>query len=383
MIKPLIISRANPNGTGGDRRSFMIVRSYLQMGLKPIVCVIENFSDQGLKELETQYEAVVIRCIPEGFNSFPNVTIRMILRALDEKGIEPGDIDIIVAHHEAIAHLHAACSLSRSMKLPWTVVMQLPLHPFKEMFDSGLFNMLKWFPQRITASSKLKKTKPLLVSDSIAKDMKDSGLGEFDYMTLRPSIGLDHEFIDSIPPSGDYDAVFFGRLIPEKGIYDIIKIWELIIEKKKDARLGIFGCFGNPAIENNFIRMVEERELKNTIDYLGFVEERKKFSLLKGAKIFIDPSKQDAHPICVLESIKCVTPIVAYGIPAMLNYPDEFVVEVEVGNIQRMAEESLRAIKNVPDAKLKTHMDVFSSQYTWENAAKAEIDAYQRIISGM
>jgi glycosyltransferase involved in cell wall biosynthesis len=381
MIRPLILSRANPDGTGGDRRSFMILRSFLQMGLKPIVCAIENFSNQGLNELENQYEAVVIRCVPEGINSFPNVTIRMISKALNEKGIEPMDIDIIVAHHETIAHLHAAYSLSRSMKLPWTVVMQLPLSPFQGMTNSGLFSMLKWLPQRTLALSKLKKTKPLLVSDSILKEMENAGVDHLDAITLNPSLGLDHDFIDPISPRAGYDAVFFGRLTPEKGIFDIPKIWDLVVEKESNAKLAIFGRFNSFSTEEIFNRMVQERGLANSIDYVGFLEEREKFSFLKGARVFINPSMLDAHSTCVLESIKCGTPSVVYDIPAMNNYPDKFASKVDVGNIQRMADESIRIIQNDIGSSMKEQMKAFSNRYTWENAAKAELEAYRLTIS--
>ncbi len=83
--------------------------------------------------------------------------------------------------------------------------------------------------------------------------------------------------------------------------------------------------------------------------YKGFLEPEELYGFVKAAKVLVYPSRHDAFPLVVLETLACGTPVVAYGIPAITsNFPADVVKRVPVGNFEQMAAEALKII-NKPE----------------------------------
>ena len=84
----------------------------------------------------------------------------------------------------------------------------------------------------------------------------------------------------------------------------------------------------------------------------------------------------------VLETLACGTPVVAYGIPAIKsNFPADVVKTVPVGDFKQMAAEALRIIGNQELREtLSRKAKAFTAQYSWENVAAAEVEAYDKVV---
>jgi glycosyltransferase involved in cell wall biosynthesis len=400
-----ILYLANPlqEGTGGDKRSFEVLKRISSHGIEPVV-VVDDFVWQKMKKTNTPlYPKHKIYAIKR-----PNVVYDKRFKSASRAALdyysafrsanlvaqiaEKEKVDFIVSHHEKIDFLIEAHVAARRCQVPWTCIFQLPLLPpyvstqwrtirtLRKLYLLGLYASLYAQVERA-----LKSTTPLAVSPSIEADTKSYIPNWTSKMkVLRPGVGVDNQKIRQIEPSKEQvDAVFFSRLAPEKGIYDLPKIASELAKKKPDLRIIIVGRFESSSVKSNFKKLVIENRVTENLVYKGFVEENELFSFLKAAKVQIYPSKRDAFPLVVLEALASGTPVVAYDIPAITsNFQVESVKTVPVGNLGLMATEALKIIGDATlRAKLSEKAVAFASQYSWKNVVEEEVRAYSTVLN--
>lgn len=403
--KMKVLYLANPlvGGTGGDKRSFEVLKRISTHGIEPVI-VVDDFVWQKMKKTNTSLflkhkiysikRANVIhdkrfksatRAALDYYSAFRSANI---VAQIAEKE----KVDLIVSHHEKIDFLLEASAAAKRCHLPWTCVFQLPLLPpyvSTQWRTIGpmrkLYLLALYAPLYAQVERALKSSSPLAVSPSIEADTKSYIPNWVSKMkVLRPGVGVDNQKIRQIEPSKEkVDAVFFSRLAPEKGIYDLPKIAAELAKKKPDFRIVIVGKFESPVVKTNFKNLVAEYQVAQNLVYKGFVEEKALFSFLKAAKVLIYPSKRDAFPLVVLEALASGTPVVAYDIPAITsNFPVESVKTVSVGNLGMMGAEALKIIgDNTLRARFSEKAVAFASQYSWENVVEEEVQAYSAVLN--
>lgn len=193
-----------------------------------------------------------------------------------------------------------------------------------------------------------------------------------DKVIQNGKFGFDHIDFEKIPISKQkFDAVFMSRLHPSKGIFDLIKIWKNVVLKMPSATLGIIGE-GNRRIVNKLAGEIQKQDLQKNIKLLGFLEEKKAFSIIKSAKLFLFPSHEEAFGIVLGEIMMCQVPIITYALPDLKwcrNYVFQvpyFEKEYFVKLICKLLADSKKRIKYVDEACK------FAKNFTWEKAAENE-----------
>ena len=107
-------------------------------------------------------------------------------------------------------------------------------------------------------------------------------------------------------------VVFLANLIPEKGIFDTLKIWKSISEIDKSAHeLLIMGTTMSKKTENHLIS--EVKKMKNT-ELLINPNRELALELFSASKIFIYPSTYflEQQPSVMIEALSFHIPVVAY-----------------------------------------------------------------------
>lgn len=109
-------------------------------------------------------------------------------------------------------------------------------------------------------------------------------------------------------------SLFVGRLVEEKGIFDLLEAHALLVEKYPDAQLWIAG----EGQEKERLRArAVERGLASSVRLLGWVQPDEVRLYLAAADVFIGPSKQsktgwrEAQGLTFLEAMSVGTPVVA------------------------------------------------------------------------
>jgi len=128
--------------------------------------------------------------------------------------------------------------------------------------------------------------------------------------------GIDFCCINSVHASNRkiYDGVFFGRIAPQKGISDLIKIWQGVVSKKHNAKLLIMGG-GLPTEVTSLVNRIESYGLKNNINYLGYIVSIDRiYTLLKSCRLYLFTDHENGWGISVAEGMACSLPVVAYNL---------------------------------------------------------------------
>ena len=398
-----VLYLANPlmGGTGGDRRSFEVLQRAEQNGIDPIIAV----DDFVLKKMRSEANPL---CRHHRIYSLkrPNVVYDRVFRsasraALDyisiyetSKTIESiartEHVELIVSHHEKTDFMLETYFAAKKLHLPWTCVFQLPLFPpyasspwrpvrgARKLYMFSLYSML----YSIVAKA-LKSTVPLAVSPSIEVETERYFGKSLKMHVLRPGVGVDNEKMQKVEAAPEQvDVFFFSRLAPEKGIYDLPQIAAEIAKVKPDLKFLFSGRFGAASFQKNFESLAAKNQLGERLVYKGFLEPEELYGFVKAAKVLVYPSRHDAFPLVVLETLACGTPVVAYGIPAITsNFPADVVKRVPVGNFEQMAAEALKIInKQNLRAEFSRKAKAFTAQYSWANVAAAEVEAYSLVF---
>jgi len=216
----------------------------------------------------------------------------------------------------------------------------------------------------------------LSVSQSIPYEMGDQWINRL--KVLGPNTSYEH--IKNIAktniskPHMNYDAIFFARLIPKKGVLDLPLIWKKVLEKGVNVKLAVAGKFYNKSVEIFFFKLIESLSLNDYITFLGFLSHSKLTSLLKTCKVMVYPSYLDAISLAIMESLSHNIPVIAYEIPAIkFNYERvNAVIRVSVGDVNAMANKIFKFLKG--DLKFDFHqIRMFLNKFSsWSNVVKSE-----------
>ena len=196
------------------------------------------------------------------------------------------------------------------------------------------------------------------------------------WKVLKPANAFERELLNySTLDKEDY-AVFFTRLVPEKGLFDLPAIWKKVREKIPDAKLIVVGKFDNEKTKRKFLSIAKD----TGIEYVGF-RPRGDTDLLRivaKAKVFVYPTYADSFALVILESLALKTPVVTYDIPAIREIYGglKAVNIVNKFDVNEMAQKVIETYSRDPEDMFDDNYRKFIEFYrSWERVADAEYQA--------
>ncbi|MBN1245719.1 glycosyltransferase family 4 protein [Candidatus Bathyarchaeota archaeon] len=213
-----------------------------------------------------------------------------------------------------------------------------------------------------------------LVLNNIDKKFLVDNIGFAESLVRVVNGGVDYKHIQSLKANGkiSYDAVFLGRFHPQKGIFDLIKIWRLVCDKKPDAKLCIIGS-GSSLFLEKVRNLVKKNNLLSNVELVGLKLGDEKLLLLKSSRLFLCPSYYESFAIVIAEAMACGLPVVAYNLPIYEGIYGKNIVRVQLGNIHQFAD---AVITFLDDNNLRKTFGLdsekFVDRYNWDKIVEEE-----------
>lgn len=166
--------------------------------------------------------------------------------------------------------------------------------------------------------------------------------------------------------------IYLGALAMDKGIEDAIEVFAKIYKSNKDWQFWVVGMGAK-----GYLEALKEKtkllKLKN-IKFWGFVSEKKKFELLGGAHLMINPSAREGWGLVNIEANSVGTPVIGYRVAGIRDsvVHGKTGLLVEKGDIQAMAKSTIDLLKNEKKYKdIQTNAEAWSKKFTWRKSTQA------------
>ena len=236
--------------------------------------------------------------------------------------------------------------------------------------------IIYFFSQRLTLFLGSRWASQILVLNSTDKEYLAKNRDVAKSRITVVNGGVDYNRLKSLSSKKKeiYDAVFLGRMHPQKGIFDLIKIWKIVCDKKPKARLCIIAG-GLASFTEKVNSLIKENNLQDNVELAGFRQGDEKFMMLKSSKIFLCPSYYESFAIVIAEAMACGLPVVAYDLSIYNDIYGKNILTVPLGDVNKFAAAVLIFLN---DSKLRSSYGTtgqkFVQQYDWEQISKKELD---------
>ena len=415
-LKLIILIRfAYSSLSGGYRRLYEILKRGKSEGIDYIIITDSKSCENAVKifpdfmEILGQYK-VFKKDFKENGVIFPILKqVYSYKRIVDlalfiSRVAKEEDADLIINPNEGTFGVLTCYLASVFCSKPWTAIFQPTAYLLQPSYSLGPLNPLNVFKHvnkktsintqslisKVGLSIDLlsllmisEKTVILAVSDSVVEDFGFMN-PRIKFVTITPGNGIDMgKFPTELPENFDYHGVFFARLVPEKGLFDLIEIWRYVVEELPNAKLAVCGIVEEEKTVASFLKQVSECGLNHNIEFLGQQDATKLFNIIASSYLTVYPSYLDSFSLVTLESLACGTPVVAYDIPAIRHVfsGSKAVFRVPVGDKLSMAKMVLQVLTKMERRALSGEAKKFALSYDWDKVVKAEKEAYAKVIN--
>lgn len=165
------------------------------------------------------------------------------------------------------------------------------------------------------------------------------------HIIVTPCFYLDFEVFKpmGLPKTGK-KVIFTGRLVPNKGIIELIKAFRQVVDVVPDAQLVIAG---DGVLRERLERLTQELGIASQVEFKGMVPHKDVALLNNQCDIFVFPSYNEGAPRSVGEAMACGLPVITTNIGIM----KEIIHDGETGLFiswepQDIAQKILRLLQN-------------------------------------
>jgi len=305
----------------------------------------------------------------------PNTDLmRMTLQAFRNiRRIQPSDGDIIVSGsdlpHDVLAGYRLQKNNPRAAWVSCFFLIAPPLHHLLlgKPVPSVLYTLYGPLQQQMI---RIMKRCDLIITAAPYERSKLHERGVCPSKTFNIKGGVDLSTADKVQDQPKrYDAVFIGRLHPQKGALDLIDIWSRVVHdfSRPDMKLAVIGS--GPQ-EDQMKRKIAQRGLQDNILMLGFMDGREKFRIIKSSRMVLHPVRVSGG-MAAAEALVCGVPGVCFNLPDLQGYYDSGFLKAEPENNHDFAEKIV-VLASQPDLHERLRQEALGlrKEWNWDNQAE-------------
>jgi glycosyltransferase involved in cell wall biosynthesis len=361
--------------SGGDYRILRVLKDWSKQ--HEISVITPRLGCAPTKAALPCGHSIYLSSHEEEIGSLPRLLLAYLVRILRSSSVRVKDHpDIIISTTHMIYDVLPAFILRKKMKTKLVVYVHHVMLSFR-MYKLGISSNLSLLNEMVGLFLCRRAADLVFVVNSDTRDTLIARGFEAEKIFVT-SNGVERQFINSVP-AGEriFEGCFCGRLFKRKGIYDLIEIWEMVLEYFPESKLIIIG---RGPEGNKLIQLVKNRALDRRIILTGYLPEKEKISLIKSCKLFISPSYEEGWGIAVSEAIVCGLPVVCYDLPAYKIF-DEGITKIEIGNREAMARVVIDLLTdNTKLAASASNAKQTSKILSWESISATELKEIEKLL---
>ena len=253
----------------------------------------------------------------------------------------------------------------------------------------------------ISQNSKIKRTLKSKLHDALWHYLEKLEIRNIKYIItvsehLKPDIlsmggskiytipnGITPEWLKIEPKTIEGRVLFVGRILPIKGLENLIKAISLAKKCKTNISLHIVGPYLDAEYFNHLKLLISDLEVTENVVFTGPLYDHKLFKEYSESHVFVLPSHDESNPFVLIEAMAAGIPVIATnvgGIPYLINegengflVKDNDVVDLSnkvTGILSQNDVWERISKKNRAKAKL----------YLWNRVANQTVELYKKAI---
>ena len=372
-INVIANSMVSKGMSGGDRIFIELCRRWGELGHNIHLYVSETgYEVCEDNKLKANYH-IISRFAASRYGLILSYTLRILKALISVQSAQEGSI--IYSSSDFLPDTVPAYMMKKKNKGRWVAGLYLIApNPFQGpplgIRGHGIRSLLYFLSQKVSILLMKQCADLIWVPNNDTKEfLKKKGLP---YCRIRViNAGVDMRQVSEAQAKNKvYDACFVGRFHSQKGIFDLIRIWEYVCTKRRNAKLALIG-YGSADWRNKLFSELYRKGLEENIDFLGFIGDKEKFEVLKSSKVFVFPSIYESWGLVACEAMACGLPVVAYDLPVFREIFPRGMVTIRIGDSKAFADEVIDLLEN-DDRREKLGKEALeiASKYDWYNVAK-------------
>jgi teichuronic acid biosynthesis glycosyltransferase TuaC len=317
------------------------------------------------------------------FSIFHGFSIYLSVKSLIKKLLKKNRNLTILHTHTIIPGGLAGTLLKQKFNIPHICTIHgsdINIAPFQNRFSFLLTKYsLRKCDHIIVVSNKLKE-RTLSISNkinSISVIYNGADPKKFKYLSkdiAKQRLGL---------TINEKIILYIGNLISIKGVNNLIKAFEKLINNKKVENIVLF-LIGEGNKKHELIKLVNTLRIENKVFFLGEKDNNEIPLWLNIADIFVLPSLSEGFPLVIPEAMMCGVPIVATDVGGV----SEAIIDrytgllVKPNDINSLAKAIYCYLDNKQLAQyIIENAKKMSENFTWEKNAESNLTIYKMLLN--
>lgn len=302
--------------SGGDRRLLEILKRWNKDEYRIIVYTVQKFAqimlDEGIKHCK--FVLTDKNCI-----SRTGLIVAYMKRTANckrelRRRVKEGDV--IYASTDILPDIIPSYEMKRKYKnqVRWVMITHHIYEKFYKRPGNIIRNFISCSQQDMAIKMGMRLADTYLTVSPIVYDYFTEKRYDISKLEMVDN-AVDNELIEnSLEEVNGYDAVFMARLNNSKGVMELPVIWKEVIKSYPKAKLGIIGK-GQPDMLEKLSQEIDNCNVKDNVDLLGYLDSNKAYSIMKKSKVFLFTSHEEGWGLVIAEAQLCGLPVVAYNLP--------------------------------------------------------------------
>jgi glycosyltransferase involved in cell wall biosynthesis len=292
-----------------------------------------------------------------------------------------GGFDVVHAHDWLVAY--AGRSLAKIFEIP----LVSTIHATEHGRNLGLHNRMQIEINEIEKNLALESEIVICCSQYMQDEINTLFGRPRSDLRIIPN-GVDPELFTTLPDNPRFDigeddkiVFFLGRLVPEKGVWQLVQCFPKVLTKEPNAVLYIGG---RGPLKVQLEKLCQELGIADRVIFTGFIAKQDRNYVYNRAQVAVFPSLYEPFGIVALEAMATRTPVIVGNVGGLAEIVEHRVngLKVTPGNVDELAEAIIELLNNAELAHRlqETGYETVKSVYGWDVIAESTREVYREVI---